>query len=64
MQLRRRIELYLIRARISATRFGRETMNDPNFVRNVREGRKVRAETVERVNAWIDRAYAQARKRR
>ena len=56
MQLRRRVEHYLKRHRISATRFGRETVNDPNFVRDLREGRQVGDEIAGRVHAWLDRA--------
>ena len=48
MHLRRRIELYLRRTRTAPTRFGRDAVNDPRFVldlRNARSGRKTAAES-------------------
>lgn len=54
MHLRRRIELYLRRTRISATAFGRLAMNDPRFVQDLRNGREVREKTEKRVQAWLD----------
>jgi hypothetical protein len=49
MYLRRRIELYLRRTRMSATRFGRETIND------LRNGRELREQTIARIERWLDR---------
>ena len=58
MQLRRRIELYLRRTRTPPTRFGREAVNDPRFVFDLRNGREVRPATASRVHAWLDRREA------
>lgn len=54
MHLRRRIELYLRRNRMSPTRFGRDAVNDPRFVFDLRNGRELREKTVARVAAWLD----------
>ncbi|MGQ0590118.1 MAG: hypothetical protein ACT4N8_11415 [Sphingosinicella sp.] len=55
MLLRKRIELYLKRAEMPATRFGREALGDPRFVHDIRRGREPRPETRARVHAWLDR---------
>ncbi|HYI64031.1 MAG TPA: hypothetical protein VEW71_04015 [Allosphingosinicella sp.] len=55
MHLHRRIELYLRRNRMSPTRFGRETVNDPRFVFDLRNGRELRETTAKRVSSWLDR---------
>jgi 2,4-dienoyl-CoA reductase-like NADH-dependent reductase (Old Yellow Enzyme family) len=54
MHLRRRIELYLRRTRISAAAFGRLAMNDPRFVQDLRNGREPREKTEKRVQLWLD----------
>ncbi len=54
MHLQRRIELYLRRHRMSPTRFGREAVNDPRFVFDLRNGRELREKTVARVSDWLD----------
>ena len=56
-----RIEAYLRRTRMSASRFGREAVGDPNFVASLLLGRKPRPRTVARVLAFI---AAQGRSRR
>jgi len=56
VQLRRRIENYLKRNRIAATRFGRDTVNDPNLVFQLREGRQITEKTAARIHEWLDRA--------
>jgi len=58
MLLRRRIELYLRRTRTAPTRFGRDALNDPRFVLDLRMGREVGEKTASRVNAWLDRREA------
>lgn len=55
MLLRRRIERFLKRTRMSPTRFGREVARDPGFVDDLRAGRKPRPRMEARVNAWLDR---------
>jgi 2,4-dienoyl-CoA reductase-like NADH-dependent reductase (Old Yellow Enzyme family) len=61
MNLLLRIERHLRRSRISATRFGREAMGDPRFVRDLRNGREPRPKTVKRALAWLDREEGQRR---
>lgn len=58
MLLRRRIELYLRRTRMTPTRFGREVLDDPQFVSDLRRGRKLRERTCVKVQAWLDRHEA------
>lgn len=55
MHLGRRIELYLRRTRTAPTRFGRDAVNDPRFVLDLRKGREVGQKTASRVHAWLDR---------
>lgn len=49
-----RIERYLRATKRSPSRFGREAMGDPNFVTAVRNGRRLRQSTIDKVNAWLD----------
>lgn len=56
MHLLLRIERYLRRTRMPATRFGREAVCDPRFVSDLRHGRAPRAPTVARVVAYLDSA--------
>ena len=58
MSMRRRIELHLRRSRMSPTRFGREVLDDPRFVFDLRRGREMREKTRARVRAWLDRQGA------
>lgn len=53
MQLLSAIEQHLDRAAIPATRFGREVVNDPRFVLDLRLGRRPRAGTAARVWAHL-----------
>lgn len=55
MTLLDRIEIHLIKHRISATRFGRRAVGDPRFVLDLRLGRRPRRRTLERLNAYLDR---------
>jgi hypothetical protein len=54
MHLRRRIELYLRKNRMTPTRLGREAVNDPRFVFDLRNGRELRENTTARVALWLD----------
>ncbi|WP_380875155.1 hypothetical protein ACFB49_03570 [Sphingomonas sp. DBB INV C78] len=47
------IERHLRRSRTPATRFGREAVNDPRFVLDLRNGREPRASTQARVLAYL-----------
>lgn len=51
-----RIERYLRAAKMTPTRFGREAAGDPCLVGDMREGRVLRAKTVARIAAHLDRA--------
>jgi len=53
MTLLRSIERYLRRTDTPATRFGREAVRDPRFVFDLRLGREPRAETEQRVRAFL-----------
>lgn len=58
MPLLTRIETYLKRAPVSATRFGREAARDPKLVHDLRCGRKLRPTTMRRIEAFLDAAEA------
>lgn len=54
MHLLRRIEIYLRRSGTAATRFGRDAVNDPRFVFDLRRGRCPRPRIEARVVAYLD----------
>lgn len=56
MTLLSRIERHLERTGTSASVFGRELMNDPSFVRQLRGGREPRRKTEARILAAIEAA--------
>lgn len=56
-----RIDHYLRRSKSSPSRLGREAVGDPNFVTNLRDGRRPRQATLERVLAFIEREEARTR---
>ena len=51
--LLRQIEKYLESTGTAPTRFGRESIGDPRFVFDLRDGREPRAVTAERVLCFI-----------
>jgi hypothetical protein len=51
--LLQKIEEHLRRMRMAPTRFGREAVGDPNFIDNLRDGRRPRPATVAKVMAYI-----------
>jgi len=55
MTVLRRIERFLVRQGMAETRFGRDAVNDPRLVGDLRRGREPRAETVARIEAYIHR---------
>jgi 2,4-dienoyl-CoA reductase-like NADH-dependent reductase (Old Yellow Enzyme family) len=55
MPLLDRIEAFLKRSRVSATRFGREAARDPKLVHDLRSGRQPRRATERRIEAYLDR---------
>ena len=60
MHVRRRIQLFLKRAGMAPTRFGREAVGDPRLISDMRNGRELRATTVARIHAWLDAQEKQA----
>ena len=58
--LLRRVERYLRRTNTPATRFGREALQDPRLVLDMRNGRELRSDTAARIAAYLD-AREQAR---
>ncbi|WP_332811292.1 hypothetical protein [Sphingomonas sp.] len=53
MSLLRRIELYLKQSGTAPARFGRDAVGDPNLMRDLRNGRELRARTAERLTAFL-----------
>ncbi|GAN66876.1 hypothetical protein AA0481_0597 [Acetobacter orientalis NRIC 0481] len=47
------VEAFLAREGISPTSFGKNAVNDPAFVRDLREGRELRKKTRDRVFAFL-----------
>lgn len=54
MPLLHRIELFLARHAMRETEFGRLAINDPRLVRDLRNGRTLRAKTLARVLHFLD----------
>lgn len=54
MHLMRRIQLFLKRADMAPTRFGREAVGDPRLISDLRNGRELRETTAARIRAWLD----------
>ncbi|HYI38751.1 MAG TPA: hypothetical protein VE053_00360 [Allosphingosinicella sp.] len=50
-----RIDRYLRISKTSPSRLGRDAVGDPNFVMNLRDGRRPRQATLDRVLDFIDR---------
>lgn len=53
-----RIDRYLRSTKSSPSRLGRDAVGDPNFVTSLRDGRRPRQATVDRVIAFIEREEA------
>jgi 2,4-dienoyl-CoA reductase-like NADH-dependent reductase (Old Yellow Enzyme family) len=51
--LLRDIEKFLKARDITPTRFGRETIRDPQLVFRMRQGRELRRETEKRIRDWM-----------
>jgi hypothetical protein len=56
-----RIDHYLRRSKTSPSRLGRDAVGDPNFVMSLRDGRRPRQATLDRVIAFIEREEARIR---
>ncbi|HYJ82356.1 MAG TPA: hypothetical protein VEW26_05870 [Allosphingosinicella sp.] len=59
-----RIDLYLRASKTAPSRLGRDAVGDPNFVMNLRDGRRPRQATVDRVIEFIDRQEQALRRAR
>lgn len=55
MHLLRRIEKHMARSGIAPTRIGRDAINDPRLVQDLRNGREPRPATAARIIAWLER---------
>ncbi|GLT02764.1 hypothetical protein GCM10007897_41870 [Sphingobium jiangsuense] len=53
MDLLDQIEGYLARSGTKASMFGRQAVGDPRFVQDLREGRRPRRKTQERVKQFL-----------
>lgn len=53
-----RIDDYLRNTKSSPSRLGRKAVGDPNFVMSLRDGRRPRQATLDRVIAFIEREEA------
>lgn len=47
------VEDFLSSRKVEPTKFGREALGDPNFVRDLRNGRRIWPETAEKVRNFI-----------
>ncbi|HEX8191921.1 MAG TPA: hypothetical protein VF552_03395 [Allosphingosinicella sp.] len=56
MNVTSRIERLLRKSGMKPSQFGREVMKDPGFIRELRNGRRIRPETETRLTAWLDAA--------
>jgi hypothetical protein len=56
-----RIDGYLRSSKSSPSRLGRDAVGDPNFVTSLRDGRRPRKATLDRVIAFIEEAEADVR---
>lgn len=50
-----RIDNYLRATQTTPSRLGRDALGDPNFVMSLRDGRRPRQATLDRLIAFIDR---------
>ena len=60
MHLLSMIERHLRNSGVAPTRFGRDAVNDPRFVLDLRNGREPRPATMDRVSAYIARCDREA----
>ncbi|WP_343346386.1 hypothetical protein WJT74_02340 [Sphingomicrobium sp. XHP0239] len=55
MYLLRDVEKFLKSNDIAAARFGRDAVNDPRFVFDLRRGREPRQRTIDRVRSFLEK---------
>lgn len=53
MAVLRRIEKFLRRTEMPATKFGRLAVRDPRLVRDLRNGREPRSKMIRRIDAFL-----------
>ncbi|WP_309603346.1 hypothetical protein [Sphingomonas sp.] len=56
VHLLREIEVFLRSSGVPAARFGRDALNDPRFVFDLRRGREPRPQTIARVVGFLEDA--------
>jgi hypothetical protein len=49
------IEAFLAKSGMAPSEFGKAAIHDPNLVRNLRDGRELRFNTVKRVRSFMQR---------
>lgn len=59
-QFRTEVEGFLADTGMDPTVFGREALNDPSFVFDLRQGRSCRTTTIDRVQAFMSERRAEA----
>ena len=52
--LLQRIERHLRARRMTPTRFGRDAVGDPNLIAQLKDGRELRAQTMQRIVDYLD----------
>lgn len=55
------IDAFLAESGMSATAFGKAAVGDPNFVKDLRDGRSASLRLVEKVNAYISEQHGEAK---
>lgn len=63
VDLLKEIDAFLADTETTETRFGREALNDGNFVRRLRAGNGITVATIDRVRAYIAEHRKQPKKR-
>ncbi len=53
MSVLRKIERFMRASEMPPTKFGRLAINDPRLVRDLRNGRELRAGTIARIEAYL-----------
>jgi len=59
-QLLAKIEAFCIRHEMAETRFGRDSVNNPAFIRGLREGKSPTLETLNKLSEFMERTDAEA----
>ncbi|TPG18606.1 hypothetical protein EAH79_00165 [Sphingomonas koreensis] len=61
MSVLRKVERFLRSSDMPPTKFGRLAINDPRLVRDLRNGRELRARTARRVEAFLETCVGDGR---